>query len=180
MDKKIRLFVKGISGSVNRPEAYVLILGNQNQQFFPVIINFPEAQSIAFYLEQNVPERPFVHDLFFGLTSEYNIEVLEVFIRDFRNSVFDVEVLCFDGVKHVTLHARIADAVALSLRFGCPIFIVSRVFDMVAVRLPGSHSSLSELTMDELYEMLDKVVHDEDYETAILIRDEIKSRTLKK
>jgi bifunctional DNase/RNase len=175
---KIRLVVKGISGNQDKPEIYVLILGEQGEnRVFPVVLGFYEAQSIAFCLENSTSERPFIHDLFFKLARLYNIEILEVFIKDFRDSVFYAEMLCFNGNKYTSFDLRLSDAVALALRFKCPIFTTKEVLAMVGVNIsPNNSGNLGQFSMEELSNKLNEAVKTENYEMAISIRNEIRSR----
>ncbi|MDR2027305.1 MAG: bifunctional nuclease family protein [Prevotellaceae bacterium] len=175
---RVRLVIKGISGSQDKSEIYVLILGEQGgTHVFPVVLGFYEAQSIAFCLEQSVPERPFIHDLFFELSRSCNVEILEVFIKDFCDSNFYTEILCFDGKKYTRLEARLPDAVALALRFKCPVFITREVLAMVGVNTsPDNDSPLGQFSMEELLSKLNESVRNENYEMAITLRNEIRNR----
>lgn len=166
---KIRLTVKGISGSLDKPDFNVLILGSQEQEYgFPVILGLYEAQSIAFRIEECTPKIPFSHDLFFNLAREYNVEIIEVLIKDYVSSTYFVDVLCFDGKKYMTFNARISDAVALALRFTAPIFITKDA--LLKISVPACHD------MQELEVILNDAVKNEDYETAIAVRNEIRRR----
>jgi bifunctional DNase/RNase len=175
---KIRLVVKGISGSQDKPEIYVLMLGEWGENHvFPVVVGFYEAQSIAFCLENSTSKRPFIHDIFFDLFRLYNIEILEVFIKNFKKPNFEVEILCFDGKKYIKFDARLSDAVALALRFKCPIFTTKEVLTMVGVNVSTDcNNPLGQFSMEELLNKLDKAVKNENYEIAITIRNEIRSR----
>jgi bifunctional DNase/RNase len=175
---KIRLAVKGISGSLDKPEIYILVLGEQGEsRVFPVVLGFYEAQSIAFCLENSVSERPFIHDVFFKLSYLYNIEILEVFIKNFREPRFYAEILCFDGKKYTRFDIRLPDAVALALRFKCPIFTTREVLAAVGVNVSSdSNNPLGQFSIEELWDKLNKAVKDENYEMAITIRNEIRSR----
>jgi bifunctional DNase/RNase len=175
---KIKLVVKGISGSQDKPEIYVLILGEQGENHvFPVVLGFYEAQSIAFCLENSTSKRPFIHDLFFELARLSNIEILEVFIKDIQDSSFYAEILCFNGKKYVKFDARLSDAVALALRFKCPIFTTKEVLAMVGVNISiDSNDPLGQFSVEELLNKLDEAVKYENYEMAITLRNEIRSR----
>jgi bifunctional DNase/RNase len=175
---RIRLVVKGISGSQDKPEIYVLILGEQGENYvFPVALGFYEAQSIAFCLENSTAKRPFIHDLFFELSRMYNIEILEIFIKNFQKPSFDAEILCFDGKKYVKFEARLSDAIALALRFKCPIFTTKEVLAMVGVNISTDcNNPLGQFSLEELWNKLNEVVKNENYEMAITIRNEIRSR----
>jgi bifunctional DNase/RNase len=175
---RIRLVVKGISGSKDKTEIYVMILGEQGENYvFPVVLGFYEAQSIAFCLENSTAKRPFIHDLFFELARLSNIEVLEVFIKDLKESSFCVEILCFNGKKYTKFDARLSDAVALALRFKCPIFTTKEVLAMVGVNiLHDSNNPLEQFSTEELLSKLEEAVKNEDYEMAITLRNEIRKR----
>jgi bifunctional DNase/RNase len=175
---RIRLVVKGISGSQDKPEIYILILGEQGENHvFPVVLGFYEAQSIAFCLENSTAKRPFIHDLFFGLSRLCNIEILEVFIKNFQEPAFDAELLCFDGKKYVKFDARLSDAIALALRFKCPIFTTKEVLTMVGVNVSTNcDNPLGRFSLEELWNKLNEAVKTENYEMAITIRNEIRSR----
>jgi bifunctional DNase/RNase len=175
---RIRLVVKGISGSNDKPEIYVLILGEPGESYvFPVVLGFYEAQSIAFCLENSTSKRPFIHDLFFELSRSCSIEILEVFISDFRNSTFFSEILCFNGKKYIKFNARLSDAVALALRFKCPIFTTKEVLSMVGVNISSDLSNpLGQFSLEELLNKLNEAVKIENYEMAITLRNEIKKR----
>jgi bifunctional DNase/RNase len=175
---KIRLVVKGISGSRDKSEIYILILGEQGgTHVFPVVLGFYEAQSIAFYLENSIPERPFVHDVFFELSRSCNVEILEIFIKDFRDSNFSAEILCFNGQKYTRLDARLSDAIALALRFKCPIFTTQEVLAMVGVNTsPDNDNPLGQFSVEELWNKLNESVKNENYEMAITLRNEIRNR----
>lgn len=179
--RRIRLTVKGISGSPEKPEAYILMLGEQGgSKIFPVVTGFSEAQSIAYCMEKVPSSRPFSHDLFFNLAKECNIEVLEIFIRKFQDSVFYVDIICFDGNKQFVLDARLPDAVAIAMRFRCPIFTTEDVMNMTGVNITHENkNSIENFSMEELLTKLNEVVQNEDYEMAITIRNEIRKRNKK-
>jgi bifunctional DNase/RNase len=98
-----------------------------------------------------------------------------------------------DG-KEIRVDSRTSDAVALALRFRCPIYTTEEILKKAGIvleqddkgspvrsilddeaDLPGE-SSYSNYSLTELKEMLNEAVQNEDYEKASLIRDEIKKR----
>jgi bifunctional DNase/RNase len=188
-NNKIRLNVLGISYSGNTSKEYVLIVGEQNGKLrIPIVIGGTEAQSIALQLERLSPPRPLTHDLFFQFARIFGIEILEINIVRFDKGVFYSEILCFNGEKEVILESRTSDAIALALRFRCPIFIVEDVMKETGVILDNeieinkkqasnkNGKSLKNKTLDELNIMLIKAIDKEDYEKASEIRDEIKQK----
>lgn len=187
---KVRLSVLGISYSDNPARGYVLVVAEQQgKRRIPIVIGALEAQAIALQLERFVPPRPLTHDLFFHFAKIFSIEILEVNIVKLDDGIFYSELLCFNGEKQIVLESRTSDAVALALRFNCPIFTTNEIIEKAGVVLDeqieekyvapiGSEGekNLSSKTTDELTEMLKEAINSENYEEASKIRDEIKNR----
>jgi bifunctional DNase/RNase len=203
----IKLNVLGISYSQTQSGAYALILTEENgDRRIPIIVGGFEAQSIAIELEGLKPPRPLTHDLFLSFARVFGIAVKEVVIYKLEEGVFYSQLLCDNGTEKITLDARTSDAIALALRFKCPIYTTEEIitkagivldFDSDAVTAseqektespedPGefkprrsSSAEFKGLSDKELKEQLEEAVGKEDYEKASLIRDEIKRRTKK-
>ena len=195
-ENRIRLKVLGISYSDTPSQGYVLVVGEQHgERRVPIVIGASEAQSIALQIEGFNPPRPLTHDLFFQFAKSFGIEILEVNIVKLEEGVFFSELLCFNGEKELTLEARTSDAVALALRFRCPIFITEEIMERAGVVLDdnddeeitkyapsndddveGENKLIINKSQKELNEMLMIAIDREDYEKASLIRDEIKRR----
>jgi uncharacterized protein len=192
--KRIKLKVLGISYSQTQSGAYALVLIEEDgERRIPIIIGGFEAQSIVIKLENLDPPRPLTHDLFKSFADSFNISVAEVFIYKLEEGVFFSKLLCTNGEKEYTIDGRTSDAVALALRFGCPIFITEEILEKAGITVsptssdsPNSKEDESvfepEVTKygsfsdDELYKMIDEAVKTEDYERAAAIRDEIEKR----
>ena len=120
--KRVKLKVLGISYSQTQSGAYALILVEEKgERRVPIIIGGFEAQAIVIKLENLDPPRPLTHDLFRNFASEFSISVIEVMIYKLEEGVFYSRLLCNNGEKEVSIDSRTSDAVALALRFGCPI-----------------------------------------------------------
>ena len=189
--KKIKLDIIGMSYSQSQSGAYALILGEVGgERRLPIIIGGFEAQAIAIELEKMSPTRPLTHDLFKRFASAYNIVIKEVVINKFSEGVFYSELTCYDGNEEKIIDSRTSDAVALALRFNCPVYTYESILSVAGVVMddetadiesPDStveheESTYSQNTLAELQKMLEKAVENEDYEKASLIRDEIKQR----
>jgi bifunctional DNase/RNase len=192
--KRVALKVMGISYSQTQSGAYALILSEENgERRIPIIIGGFEAQAIVIKLENLEPPRPLTHDLFKKFADEFNISVLEVMIHKLEEGVFYSKLVCSNGEKEVEIDSRTSDAVAIALRFGCPIFITEEILDKAGITISqsdqeltiqGENDTLTETensryesySDDELYKMIDEAVKTEDYEKAASIRDEIEKR----
>jgi uncharacterized protein len=199
--EKIKLDIIGISYSQSQSGAYALILGESGgKRRLPIIIGGFEAQAIAIELEKMKPARPLTHDLFRNFAEEFGISLLEVIINKFHDGVFYAKLICFDGKEEHEIDARTSDAVALAVRFGCPIFTNEKVLSVTGVVMDEeqekesrdeaagdieelidtenftSGSEFSELSLEDLEKILKDAISDENFERASLIRDEIKKR----
>ncbi|MBK7131793.1 MAG: bifunctional nuclease family protein [Bacteroidales bacterium] len=196
--KRVKLKVTGISYSQTQSGAYALILNEENgDRRIPIIIGGFEAQAIVIKLENLDPPRPLTHDLFKKFADEFSIAVSEVMIYKLEEGVFFSKLVCNNGVKEYSIDSRTSDAVALALRFDCPIFITEEILEKAGITVSQSESDTSpsaepdnvfatesgkysSYTDEELYKMIDDSVKTEDYERAASIRDEIEKRKKKK
>ena len=192
--KRIKLKVLGISYSQTQSGAYALVLiEEKGDRRIPIIIGGFEAQSIVIKLENLDPPRPLTHDLFKSFADVFNVAVIEVFIYKLEEGVFYSKLICSNGEKEYTIDSRTSDAVALSLRFECPIFTTEEILEKAGITVaPGGSApesisvedsvyepgvtKYSSYTDEELYKMIDEAVKTEDYERAAAIRDEIDKR----
>jgi bifunctional DNase/RNase len=192
--KRVKLKVLGISYSQTQSGAYALVLIEEiGERRIPIIIGGFEAQAIVIRLENLDPPRPLTHDLFKSFADEFNISVSEVFIYKLEEGVFYSTLVCSNGVKEFSIDSRTSDAVALALRFNCPIYITEEILEKAGIVINPSESATSPLSEedtlyeaeagkydllsdDELYRLIDEAIKTEDYERAASIRDEIEKR----
>ena len=182
---KIVLEVIGLSFSQSQNGAYALFLSEKGSKLrMPIIIGSAEAQSIALAAEGQKGRRPITHDLFKTLADTYLINLKEVCIDKYKDGVFYAELVCEkDGVTTV-IDARASDAVALALRFRCPIYTNQEVMDETGIVIEDSdfvdadekqekENGKGEVTLEQLQEQLDEAVENEDFEKAVILRDAI-------
>jgi len=196
--KRVKLKVMGISYSQTQSGAYALILVEENgDRRIPIIIGGFEAQAIVIKLENLDPPRPLTHDLFKKFADEFNISISEVMIYKLEEGVFFSKLVCNGGEKEYSIDSRTSDAVALALRFDCPIFIAEDILEKAGITVSQVDSDMSAVneveslldpgsnkyesfTDEELFKMIDESVKTEDYERAAAVRDEIDKRKKKK
>ncbi len=192
----IRLKVIGISYSQTQSGAYALILAEEHgERRIPIIIGGFEAQAIVIKLENLEPPRPLTHDLFRSFAEACGVTVEQVLINKLREGIFYSEIVCTDGERRFHIDSRTSDAVALSLRFECPIFIEPQILNEAGIVMnagteeePNKEgevfrekkvvvaSEYGETSLEELKEMLSAAISREDYEQAAAIRDEMARR----
>ena len=198
---KIKLNVLGISYSQTQSGAYALVLSEESgERRIPIIVGGFEAQSIAIQLEGLHPPRPLTHDLFLSFAKAFGINLIEVNIYKLEEGVFYSKLTCDDGNRRITIDARTSDAIALALRFRCPIYTTEDILQRSGIILDFdknpkskektdpeplheepeleniSDSELKSIETNELEDMLRDAVNNENYERASEIRDELKKR----
>lgn len=140
MMDRVRLNIIGLSYSQTQTGAYALVLSEvEGQRRLPIIIGSAEAQSIAIALERDViPPRPLTHDLFKSFADTYGINVIEVLIHTLEDGVFHAHIVCKQGGIEKVLDARTSDAIALAIRFKCPIFTYEHILQKAGIFLEES------------------------------------------
>jgi bifunctional DNase/RNase len=195
--KKIELEIVALSHSITQTHSYAVVLGELNGlRRLPIVIGGFEAQAIAVALEKMQPSRPLTHDLMKNFMNAFNVELHEVIISDLNDGIFYAKLICTDKKETLEIDSRTSDALALAVRFGCPIYTYENILEQAGISMeepegkqekkssresvPASEEDLSALSLDELNQLLKEVLEHEDYIRAISIRDEINRRKKKK
>ena len=194
---KIKLEIAGLSYSQTQSGAYALVLAEANgKRRLPIIIGGFEAQAIAIELENMTPSRPLTHDLFKNCAEQYQININEIIIYNLVEGIFFAKLYCEQNGVEIQIDSRTSDAIALAVRFECPIYTYEFVLSQAGIILEDEENSEDEsdlideeydmddfnadpverLTLSELELKLKESIDNEDYEAASKIRDEIKRR----
>ena len=196
--KKIELRIVALSHSVSQSNNYAVVLGEMvGLRRIPIVIGSFEAQAIAVAMEKMTPNRPLTHDLFKQTLEAFKVEIKEIIINNLLDGIFYARLICEREGEIIELDSRTSDAIALAVRFQCPIFTYEFIIDTAGVELdestqtdieeesddemeenPGKdkQSSLSTYSLESLQNMLLQVLEEENYEKAATIRDEIDKR----
>ena len=190
---KIELQLIALANSESHPGNFAVILKEvEGNRRLPIIIGGFEAQAIAVAIEQIQPNRPLTHDLLKNSMIELGAELEEVVVTQLLEGVFHAMLVCNDAAgRRVEIDARSSDAIALAVRFGCPIYADAEVMEAAGIvieekgklAVPSSSTkkvtrknSLDQYGIDELENMLQKLIAKEDYEKAAKIRDAIERK----
>ena len=192
--KKIELEIVALSHSITQTHSYAVVLGEANGlRRLPIVIGGFEAQAIAVALEKMQPSRPLTHDLMKNFMTAFNLDLHEIIICDLQEGIFYSKLLCSSENDTVEIDSRTSDALALAVRFGCPIYTYEHILDSAGILMedsgtkkkkttsnieeePNVNEDLRAMSLDVLYTLLTQVLEHEDYIRAIAIRDEINSR----
>jgi uncharacterized protein len=194
--KKIELEIVALSHSITQTHSYAVVLGETNgMRRLPIVIGGFEAQAIAVALENMQPSRPLTHDLMKNFMNAFNVELQEIIISDLQEGIFYSKLVCFTEHDTVEIDSRTSDALALAVRFGCPIYTYEHILENAGILMEdggtgkkqkaeavgveesgNGREDLSNMSLEELQTLLNDVLEHEDYIRAIAIRDEMNKR----
>ncbi|GEO07923.1 bifunctional nuclease family protein [Segetibacter aerophilus] len=192
--KKIELEIVALSHSITQTHSYAVVLGEVNGlRRLPIVIGGFEAQAIAVALERMQPSRPLTHDLLKNFMNAFNVDLQEIVISDLQEGIFYSKLVCINEHDTIEIDSRTSDALALAVRFGCPVYTYDHILESAGILMedsgatkkkssvsttaePGSRDDLSGLSIEELNTLLNEVLEQEDYIRAISIRDELNKR----
>lgn len=195
--KKIELEIVALSHSITQTHSYAVVLGEINgMRRLPIVIGGFEAQAIAVALEKMQPSRPLTHDLLKNFMTAFNVALQEIVISDLQEGIFYSKLVCFSEQDTVDIDSRTSDALALAVRFGCPIYTYEHILESAGILMDDAPDKkkkseqvgiketssgtedLISLSLEALQNLLNTVLEHEDYIRAIAIRDEINKRKL--
>jgi uncharacterized protein len=194
---KVELEIIALSHSITQSNSYAVILGEVGgSRRLPIVIGGFEAQAIAVALENMQPSRPLTHDLMKNFMTSFDVALQEVYICDLQEGIFYAKLVCFTANDTIEIDSRTSDAIALAVRFGCPIYVNNSILETAGLENEGSEkkinpvtsivsdptneNDLSTMSLDALNDLLNEVLEQEDYIRAIDIRDEIAKRNEQK
>jgi bifunctional DNase/RNase len=191
---KIKLDIAGLSYSQTQSGAYALVLAEAGgKRQLPIIIGGFEAQAIAIELEKMTPTRPLTHDLFKNFAQAFSIDIKEVVIYNLTEGIFYSKLVCESDGLTTEIDARTSDAIAIGVRFNCPIYTFEHILSSAGILMDENEvkeddfsvgdeestepdGALNTLSETELEGQLGDAIDSEDYELASKIRDEINKR----
>ncbi|HRD07706.1 MAG: bifunctional nuclease family protein [Saprospiraceae bacterium] len=186
---KVSLEIVAISHSVSQSHNYAVILGeSEGSRRLPIVIGGFEAQGIAIAVEKMTPNRPLTHDLFKATLDNFGIVIREVVINDLLDGIFYAQLICDQHGDISVIDSRTSDAIAMAVRFNCPIYTYDFILDQAGVEMDNDKAEpltpsrtvqkqgITSLSLAELESQLEKAIEMEDYETAAKLRDEISNR----
>jgi uncharacterized protein len=190
--QKIELEIVALSHSITQSHSYAVVLGEVNGlRRLPIVIGGFEAQAIAVALEKMHPSRPLTHDLMKNFMNAFNVDLHEIVINDLQEGIFYSRLVCSNDRETIEIDSRTSDAIALAVRFGCPIYTYEHILESAGILMEQTgkkkeeelvtsertvREDLKNMNLDELNTLLNEVLDQEDYIRAVAIRDEINSR----
>ncbi len=194
----VQLDIAAIRQSDSQNNAYVLLLNETiGKRQLPIVIGWCEARSIAIAIDgTEEPDRPLTHDLFKTFSDNFDISIEKVVIHTLIEGIFHASFYCKHNVtgKEVAIDSRTSDAIALAIRYTCPIFTYEDILARAGIIINSTKEekaeedhleleddkteskSIKTISLSKLKKMLANAISLEDYEKASAIRDEINNR----
>jgi uncharacterized protein len=121
--------IRGLLMDPSNNSPIVILKEVSGDLMLPIWVGPFEANAIASEIEKISPQRPMTHDLLRNLIIQFGGVVSKVIITELRDNTFYAVIeLSFDG-ESVFLDSRPSDAIALSLRVDCPIYVKEEVIE---------------------------------------------------
>jgi hypothetical protein len=123
----IEVKIKAVGMDINSMSPVIILTDAKEENFMPIYIGLPEAQSIAMQMQQTIAPRPLTHDLMVSILKELNISIKNVSIVDLHDGVYYANIELLNDGKTYNIDARPSDAIALAVRTNSPIFVEEKV-----------------------------------------------------
>lgn len=197
MEDMLELEIVALSHSITQSHSYAVVLGEkEGRRRLPIVIGGAEAQAIAVALEKMTPSRPLTHDLTKNILNRFEIKLNEVVINNLQDGIFYAQLICEKDGEVYEVDSRTSDAIALAVRFECPIYTYEFIMDSAGIIMEEegeegqreaeeaqaqqteepTSENFSKLSQQDLDKKLNEALEKEEYEKAIQIRDEINRR----
>jgi bifunctional DNase/RNase len=197
--EKIELEIINLTQNAAQNHSYAIILGEAHGvRRLAVVIGAFEAQAIVVALEKVTPSRPLTHDLLRNTMQSFDIILKEVLIDNCQEGVFYAKLVCQRNEDElIEIDSRTSDAIALAVRFNCPIYTYESVLDQAGIVTEGQvdeskteekkafsnkpkpvakPDDLTSMTNEQLHQKLQEYLENEEYEKAAAVRDELTRR----
>ena len=180
MENLVELKIHDMSTTLYPADAYALVLEEvEGGRKLPIIIGQQEAQAIKVMMMKYQPPRPLTHDLFPTLTMHLGATLKQITIYKAKDGVF-YSYLYFDkDGEEFKIDARTSDAVALALRYKCPMYTTESIMESEHLHDMGEGKfsvPISSVSLQMLEEALQSAIEKEEYEQASQLRDKIRKR----
>jgi bifunctional DNase/RNase len=128
-----------------------------SDQVLPIWVGIFEANAIALELEKTTLPRPMTHDLMQNMARGLNAEVRKVVVSELRDDTFYATIWMDHAGETVTMDARPSDAIALALRWDCPIYVNREVLESSKQAASGNQT----VNADEMRRWLENLNDDD-------------------
>ena len=137
------------------PVVFLRNIENEKKRLLPIWIGQSEAIAIHLQLKDELPPRPFAHDLMKNIIEALSATVDSIYVHSLTDRTFFALINLTVGQETLQIDARPSDSIALALRSNAPIFVEEEIIaknsfaedDLVEKK---ETSSLEDLDDDDL------------------------------
>jgi bifunctional DNase/RNase len=156
MDVEVRIRGLMMDPATNMPIVVLKEVGADG--VMPIWVGLFEANAIAIEIEKLSAPRPMTHDLTRNLIHHLNGQLDRVLISELKDDTFFAQLWLKQNGEPVVVDARPSDAIALALRFDCPIYVSEQVMDVARL---NTQNAADNATTEQLRGWLEGL-NDED------------------
>ncbi len=127
-NREVEIAALTLDPGTNSPVVILREKGGEEQ--VPIWIGYVEASAIAMELEKVKVGRPLTHDLLKSVVTTLNATLMQVEVTDLKDNTYFATLRLSREGKELLVDSRPSDAIALAVRFGAPILISERVFQI--------------------------------------------------
>ncbi len=135
----------------------VLLKDLESEAVLPIWVGMYEANAIALELDKTATPRPMTHDLLRDVTLGLGGEVQKVVVTELRNDTFYAVIWMEQDHEAVAIDARPSDALAMALRWDCPIYVSREVLE----RSKQASGSMQAGTTEQMRQWLEGLNDDD-------------------
>lgn len=157
LPSEVEVQIRGLMMDPTTNMPIVVLKDVDGESVLPIWVGMYEANAIALELEKTATPRPLTHDLMQNITRALNGEVQRVVVSELRDDTFLAVIWMEQSGESVAVDARPSDAIALALRWDCPIFVAREVLERSRQAASGTQS----ITSEEMRRWLENLNDDE-------------------
>jgi len=157
VEQEVEMQIRGLMMDPVTNMPIVVLKDVRSDMVLPIWVGIFEANAIALELDKTATPRPMTHDLLRNLARGLNAVVKKVVVSELKDDTFYAVIWMDHAGETVTLDARPSDAIALALRWDCPIYVHRDVLANSKI----AANAAQNINPDELRKWLENLNDDE-------------------
>ena len=154
---EVEMVIRGLMMDAVTNMPIVVLKDVSSDMVLPIWVGIFEANAIALELEKTATPRPMTHDLLQNMARGLNAQVQKVVVSELRDDTFYAVIWMDHAGETVAMDARPSDAIALALRWDCPIYVNREVLEQSKRTATGAQT----VSADEMLRWLENLNDDE-------------------
>jgi bifunctional DNase/RNase len=155
--EEVEMMIRGLMMDPVTNMPIVVLKDVSSDMVLPIWVGIFEANAIALELEKTATPRPMTHDLLQNMARGLNAQVQKVVVSELRDDTFYAVIWMDHAGEMVAMDARPSDAIALALRWDCPIYVNREVLEQSKQTATGAQT----VSADEMLRWLENLNDDE-------------------